>query len=836
MSGLSLARQAARALRREWRSGELRVLALALLVSVTSVSGVGFFTDRMERAMDAGAADLLGADLLLYSTRDSDPGYADAARERGLSVASTSTLRSVVVARERMQLVSLKAVSPGYPLRGTVLTAARPYAPAQPAPGIPATGTAWADARLMAMLGVAVGDEVQVGRLRLVVEQVLAHEPDRGGELFSIAPRLMMNRDDLAGTALVAPGSRVKNRLLVAGPETAVAAYRTWLATRISADEEIQGVRDARPEIRVALERGGSFLGLSALVAVLLSGVAIAMSARQFASRHMDAAALLRCLGASRGQVLGIYALQLVMLAAVACGLGVALGWLAQQLLSQALSQMMFARLPTASLQPALAGVSIGLTALLGFALPPILALSRVPPARVLRRELGGLHARGLAARVLAAATVIGLVLWQARDLTLALYVVGGGAVAVAVLILLAWLAVRALSGARARVGVSWRFGIANLLRRAMSSTVQVAAFGLGLSMLILLTLVREDLLGQWQSSLPEDAPNYFLVNIQRDEVAGVEGLLASRNLHGTALHPMIRGRLVARNGQPLRQEDYDNPRAQRLLAREFNLSSAASLRADNRVVAGRMWSAGAPRAGELSVEKGLADTLGLALGDRLQFQIAGVQTEATITSLREVDWDSFKVNFFVVASPGTLDDAPATWITAFHLPADQRDALVELVRAHPTVTVVDVDALLSKVREIMRRASDGIELVFAFTLLAGLTVLYAAVQATLDERRYETAVLRTLGAGRSTLFKGLVAEFLALGALAGLLASALSVGLGAIVAQQILDISYTPAAGVWLVGPLLGALGVTVAGILGTRRVISAPPLATLRTAPPAG
>jgi len=823
---------AMRLLRREWRAGELRVLAAALVIAVASVSGVGFFTDRMSRAMESGATDLLGADLLVYS-RNPIAYTADAeARRRALDTARTVSFRSVVLAGERLQLAEAKFVSEGYPLRGSLRIADAPFAADRPAARGPEAGTVWLDARLAGLLEVEVGDTLKLGGIEFPVSHVLAYEPDRGGDAFSIAPRVMANLADLEATGLVQPGSRVQFRVLFAGPPDAIGDFREWLRSRLRPGEQLQGVRDARPEIRTALERAGQFLGLAALVAVLLSGVAVALSARRYAARHVDSAALLRCLGASQRRVLGIHGLQLLVLGLGACAAGVLAGWAVQALLAALLANLIVAALPTPSWLPALQGIAIGLTALLGFALPPLLALRQVPPARVLRRELGGAGGRALPATVLAAATVCGLVLWQAEDVRLAGYVLGGGTLAVAALLAVSWLTVKALAGIRSRVGVSWRFGVANVVRRAGASAVQVAGFGLGLSMLLLLTLVRSDLLAEWQGSLPPDAPNYFLVNVQPGEVAPLRALLRGGGIATAELHPMVRGRITAINGRAASPDDFTNPRGASRIERGFNLSYAATLAADNRVVAGRFWPPGGPEGPEVSFERGMAEALDLELGDRITFTVGGEEVDAVLTSVREVEWDTFNVNFFVVTSPNVLERIPATSVTSFHLPEAHRGVLLDLVRAFPTVTVIDVDALLGKVREIMDRATVGVEYVFLFTLLAGIAVLYAAVQATLDERRYETAILRTLGAGRGRVLKGLAAEFALLGSLSGVLAAVAAAGIGAVVAERVLQLSYRPDAAIWVVGVLGGTLVVTAAGVLGTYRVVSHPPMDSLRSA----
>jgi putative ABC transport system permease protein len=481
---------------------------------------------------------------------------------------------------------------------------------------------------------------------------------------------------------------------------------------------------------------------------------------------------------------------------------------------------------------PALAGVATGLVTLAGFALPPLLRLREVPPLRVLRRDLAPLPAPARWVYGSALLALGALVLWQAADPRLAGYVLAGAAATVALLVGAAYILVAALRPLRARVGVSWRFGLARIARGAGHSVVQVAAFGLGLMVLLLLTVVRGELIDGWRDRLPPDAPNYFLINVQPDEVAGVRAFLAAHGVADSALYPMVRGRLVAIDGRPVSADDYEAARAKRLVEREFNLSTAAEPQADNRVIAGRWWTGTRPPAPQFSVEEGLAETLGITIGSRLRFQVAGQDVEAPVTSLRTVQWDSFRVNFFVLSPPGVLEGFPATHVTSFYLPPQRAEVLAELVRAFPSVTVLDVEAILSRVRHILEQAALAVQYVFLFALLAGVTVLAAAVQSTLDERRFEVAVLRTLGADRRRLLAGLLAEFSTLGALAGLLASLAAAGTGVALARAVFDLDYVPGPGLWAIGLTAGLVGVALAGYLGTRRVLSHPPVESLRSA----
>jgi putative ABC transport system permease protein len=829
-SFVDAARLSFRLLKREWRAGELRVLLAALVVTVASITAVSLFTDRMERAMEMGANELLAGDLLVMSSEPIGAELEEEAIDRGLGTARLLSFRSVTVAGDRFQLAAVKAVNDGYPLRGELRVSDAPFTSDELTTNIPAPGDVWVDPRLLGILGIAVGDELELGARRFLISKVLSYEPDRGGDLFSIAPRLLMNLADVPSTELVQRGSRVRHRLVFAGPQPTIDAFRTWLSQRLKIQERIQGVRDARPELRTALERANQFLGLAALVSVLLAGIAIAVAARRHAERHLDGAALLRCMGASQATVMRVYTLEVLGLGLVGSIIGCLLGYGAQALISHVLGNMILSELPAPSWLPLATGSTTGLAVLATFALPPILRLRQVSPARVLRRDLGPLPAATIGTYGVAVIFCVGLIAWHAKDARLAAYVIGAGTGTVVALCALAYGLIRFLNRLRRRVGTAWRFGLANITRRAGGSVMQMVAFGLGIMMLLLISLVRGDLLTEWRDQLPPDAPNYFLINVQPHEMKAVQSMLAENGLTSADFYPMVRGRLVAINDQPVRPDDYPDTRGQRLAARDFNLSWSAEPGSDNRIVRGRWWTRAEHGAPLLSVEIGIGQALGFGIGDTLTFQVAGQTLTATVQSVRTVDWDSFRVNFFVVAPPGLLDDYPATYITSFHLPEDRRGVLIEMVRRFPSVTVIDVDALLAKVREIMDRADQGMQYVFLFTLLAGFTVLLAAIQSTLDERRHETAILRTLGADRSVVRRGLLAEFLTLGALAGGLAAFAATLLSAWLAAQVFHFPYHGNPWMWLVGIIGGSLGIGFAGLLGTRMVLRHPPMESLR------
>jgi putative ABC transport system permease protein len=824
MTGPIATTLALRLLRRAYRAGELRVLAAAVAVAVAAVSAVALFTDRVERALVLQGAELLGADRVVVADHPIPDAYRAQARTLGLTSADTLSFASMVMGPERGHLAQIKAVGQGYPLRGRVVTA-----PVEAGTGgVPAPGTVWLEPRLARALGLAPGDTLAVGDSTLRVAARLEVEPDRGGDLFSIAPRLMMNLADIPATGLVQDYSRVRYRLLVAGEPAAVAVFEDLVRPRLSRGETLQGVEDARPEVRTALTRARQFLGLASLVAVLLAAVAMLLAARRYADRHLDESAVLRCLGASQRLIVRLLLVQVLVLGLLAGLAGALLGLAAHQALVALLGQAVSGSLPAPSAWPLAFALGVGLVTLLAFALPPVLRLRHTPALRVLRRDAGALPPLGWTTYGLGVALLVALMFWQAGEWRLGLYVVGGSLATLALLGLAGLALVRALGGLRRRVGVSWRFGLANITRRPASSALQVAGFGLGVMALLLLTLVRADLFREWQGRLPPDTPNRFIINIQPDQVEPVRAFLTARGLEAPGLYPMIRGRLVAIHGRPVAPADFPEGRPRRLVAREFNLSHALQRPAHNRLVTGSWW----PRGEEAlwSVEQGIAQTLGIAVGDRLTFRVAGRAVSGRVANLRAVDWDSFRVNFFVIGTPNLLEGYPTSFVTSFYLPREREALLDDLVRRFPNLTVIDVAAVMERVRAIMDRVALAMEYVFAFTVLAGVLVMWAAIGATHDERLRESALLRTLGGSRGQLRAGLAAELAALGLLAGLVGALGASVVARLVATQVLNLPYAGNPWLWLAGPLGGTVLVVTAGWLVLRRVVEAPPVAVLR------
>lgn len=821
------------ALPRDLRVHEMRVVAAALVVSVAAISAVGFFIDRVEAGMEQRATALLGADVVLESDDPVESRYIEHARAEGLKIATTVSFPSVLVVGDTTQLVQVKAVTAGYPLRGQAFIGDRPFAEGRPARSIPAPGTVWLDPRLFPRLGVEVGQQLPLGRIEPQIAAVLVSEPDRGGSLFSLAPRVMMNRADLEATGLVSAGSRVEHRVLIAGDTDAMDRYRQWLAAEETLSLEIEDVRRGRPAMARALDRASVFLGLAAIMAVILAGGAIAVAVHSFSTRESDVSALLRCFGASQRLVTGSLLLRLLLVGILGSAVGVAVGWVAQAGLVGLIGEWFEQELPPPSFVPVVVGLSAGLITLTGFGLVPALRIRRVPVMRVLHRADAPPEASAVAAVGLALITVALLIVYQADDLELAGYVLAG---TIGMLLILGLAAaglvtlVRRFRGDRV---CGWRFGLASVARRPQTSTVQLVGFGLGLLALLLLAVVRLDVLNAWQRNLPEDTPDQFMVNVQPGDVEEIRARMRNNGIEVERFYPMTRARLITINGKSpdeVQGDDPDEDVDQDEGRRGVNMSWARTPRDDNPVVAGDWW----PEEGsvsEFSVEEGFAERTGIRIGDELRFRVGGEMIAGTVSNFRKVDWDSFRVNFFVIASPSVLDGMPSTWITSFWLPPGRHDVVTGILRDYPGVTVLDVGQILEQVRSVIRQGTRAVEYVFLFSLAAGLIVLVAAVQASRDQRRTEIAILRTHGASKRRVRAMLAAEFATLGGLAGTIASVGALVTGWAVTTRVLEIPWQVNPEILIVGIGGGAAGIAAAGLLATRHLLAERPMAVLRS-----
>jgi putative ABC transport system permease protein len=823
---------ALRMLAREWKSGELGVLLLAITVAVGALTGVGFLVDRINIAIDNQAGEVLAADLRLESEQPMDDRAPEEAARRGLTVARMTGLFSVVFHGDANQLASLRAVSEGYPLRGKVTLSDQPFGTPEPATGIPGRDEVWPDSRLAAALGVEIGSTLNIGASTFRVSRILIARPDQGATFLSLAPVALLNSGDLEATQLVQPGSRLRRFQLFAGERGAILDFKEWLLENKKRHEEIDDIADSAPQIKSAMDRSSRFLSIASLVAALLCSIAVAMAARRYVHRHLDSVALLKTLGATRSFTLTVSLVQLALVGLIAAALGSLIGFGAQAWLVKVLAGLLRGDLPPPGLAPLGIGFLTAFAVLTGFALPPLLQLSRTPALRVLRRDVGPPQPLVILAFGPAALAVAFLIFWVLGDWKTALTFVGGLAAFVLVVAGTGWLLVKLTARMRGGVGVSWRYGIANLGRRRTESVVQLTAFAHGIMMLLLLAVVRDDLLADWKRSLPANTPNFFFINIPGDENVAFEQFLRERGALEPRVRPMVRARMTHINGKPVEDIQFETQRGRNFADRDQNITWSEEMNRDNELTDGKWFTKEDFGKSLVSIATEYQEEMKLKLGDELTFDVAGETYSAKVSSVRRVKWDSFQPNFFLMFAPGMLEGTQGTWMTATHLESNNPRTIGDLVRRFPSVSVFNVDDLLNQVRSVVDKAVAAVQSVFVFTLFAGLVVLIAAVQASREERRYESAMLRTLGANRATVLKGLLAEFATLGVLSGLLASAGASIAGFFFASRVLQIPYTPEPMVWVYGILGGGVLVSFAGWLATRSVVNQPPSLTLRSA----
>jgi putative ABC transport system permease protein len=838
---------------RDARAGELTMLLLALVLAVAALTSVAFIGDRLRQGLERDARQMIGADFVVRADHPVEAEFHAEAKALGLTTATTAIFPSMVSAvplqampqqaqQPLSRLAAIKAVSSGYPLRGHVRIAAGPGAPSYEARSIPAPGTVWIDPALLDALRLNVGDSLRIGNRSFEIGAVITRELDRGFSFISFSPRVMLRVDDLPSTGLLTYGSRVTYRLLAAGADADVQRFSDWAHGRVDGGKlrgvALESLDSGQPQVRETLDRAHHFLTLVALLTALLAAVAIAMAAQRFMRRHLDGCAVMRCLGVSQRTLRALFGLEFLTVGLAGSLAGVALGFAGHAVLLLWLGKLIDVVLPAPSAWPVLTGVGAGLVLLFGFALPPLLPLTRVPPARVLRREIGDAGRAAWLAYGVGVVLFAGLLIVAAGELKLGGIVAGGfaagllvfGGIARATL----WLLSRILRDERVGAGVGWRYALASLERRGAASALQITALGIGLMCLLLLAMTRNDLIAGWRQSTPPDAPNEFIIDIQPDQADGVTAYLAQQGFGDLALEPMIRGRLIAINDQPVDVDSYKDQNTRRLVEREFNLSYTETLPPDNTLVGGRWFGAadGSPSSAQISIEQGIAKALNVKLGDALRFDVTGLPIDAKVTSIRKLDWGTFRVNFFVLMPPAALKDFPASYITSFHLPGDRVRAIDGLVAKYPNVTAIDTAPILAQLQRVLEQVIGAVQFLFVFTLAAGVLVLYAALVATRDERIRESALLRALGASHRQIRSVQIAEFVVVGALAGAMAAVGAQTIGWQLATRVFEfhLDWNP----WLV-PVGAAAGIACAalgGWLGLRKVLRRPALQSLRDA----
>lgn len=857
-----------RSLWRDLRAGELRLLILAVTLAVSALTAVGFFADRLNGGLQRDTRQLLGGDAIISSDNPTPQVFIKKAKSLGLQTAFTlgfpTMARATAAQGSTTKLVALKAVSAGYPLRGSLQISNQPGSTSIKTRAIPKLGEAWVDAALLESLGLKVGDALLMGDAQFSITQIIVTEPDRGTGFANFAPRVMINQEDMAATKLIQPASRVTYRFAVAGNNNAgpsadpsVKAFVVWAQAYIKAAEAgslrgvgVESLENGRPEMKQTLDRAEKFLNLIALLAALLSAVAVALAARGFATAHLDDCAMLRVLGQSQRAIGLSYTFEFALIGLFASGLGVLIGFGVHYVFVLLLGGLVGTSLPAATFWPVAFGLGMGMTLLFAFGLPPVLQLAQVPPLRVIRRDVGGLKPASLAVLSLGIIGFATLLLATSSDLKLGLIAVGGFALAVVVFSGISWLAIKLLRrSVNDATAPRWLvLATRQLSARPAFSVVQISALAIGLLALILLVLLRTDLINSWRKATPADAPNRFVINVMPDQSVTFQKTLRQAGVQKFDWYPMVRGRLVAINNLPVQSDNYPDDRAKRLVDREFNLSNSASLPSHNEIVSGSWIN---EETGGVSIEEGIAKTLNLSVGDSLRFDVGGVLMDSRISSVRKVDWGSMRANFFVMFPVSTLVQIPVTYMSAFRAPESDMPSSVnrgatkslsetspnntktfdnELANAFPNVTIVDMSVAISQVQKVLDQVIRAVEFLFAFTLAAGLVVLFAAVTATREERAHEFAIMRAVGASGRLLKQVQSAELAGVGLLAGFLASIIAVAIGWVMARYVFDFSWTISLWVPLFGAITGALLALTAGSLGLRVVLRRPVIETLR------
>jgi len=817
---------ALRLLWRDSRSGELTILILALIIAITSSTAIALFADRLQRTMTTQAAEFMAADLVIASPAAIPAEWLSKATQLNLAQAQTVEFSSVLIEHDALLLAGVKAVSSAYPLRGFLKTATASTETVEHSG--PKPGTAWVEKRVLSMLKLNLGDAVQVGEKKLAITNIITYEPDKRGDFYSFSPRVMINADDLQATGILQPGSRVHYFFQFGGDSNALSEFNRWIKPQLNPSQRIMDIHEDRPELGSALERAERYLGLSSIIVILISGVAIAMATRRYTERHFNATAILRCLGCKQNEILWLYGSQFVVLGLLASAVGCLLGWFVQQALFHLLRSLLPQQVADPGLLAVFFGFIIGMAILLGFALPPILRLKKVSPLRVLRRELEPLPSSAWLIYGLAVG-IIGVLIWRyTDDLKMTATIIGVGLSSLLVLGLLVYALLSFSRRLLPHLGLTWRFGLQGLLKNSRGSVGQILAFSITLVAMVLSFTVRTDLIDDWHKQLPANAPNHFALNIFPDQQQNFQQDLQQQQISGSRFYPVVRGRLVAINNTPVQQIVSKDSPGENATHRELSLTWTKDLPADNKITAGNWWQD--TQTGQVSVEQKLAKSLKIKLGDLLTFTVGSRQFASTVVSIRELQWDTMKPNFYMIFSPGTLDAFPSTFITSFYVPDNQKDFLNALVKKYPGTTLLEVDLILRQFKTILSQLTEAINYLLYFALLAGFTVLFAAVYATLDSRIHEGALMRTLGANRVFLRKTHIIEFSLLGLISGLLAVVISEAMLYALYTHVMHMEYRANFYLWAIVPTTGAILVGLAGCWGVRDVVNKAPLRILR------
>lgn len=865
-----------RLLRRDWKGGELRLLFLALIMAVTSITGIALFTDRLEKALLLESANMLAADRIVSGRGDLPREVLTEGQTRGLSTAEVVSFTSMAFSETGNILVAAKAVTDAYPLRGEVIVSEQAFVRGTPIGSGPPQGEVWLESRAMAALDIDIGDFVSVGEAELRVGKIIVAEPDRGGGsmMDNAGPRLMLHMDDLASTNVVQLGSRVSNRYLFAADDISdLDAFEEWFRSR----EEWRGryyirdIRDESEEVREALERAESFLLLSSLFAVLLAGVAIALTAKRYSERHYDYVAILKTFGCTSSQISFIYLNIQLVLASFAVSIGWLFGWFIHGVILAVLQRLLFVDLPEPGFQPFIVGGLTAVICLLSFALPPLLALRETPPLRVLRKDISQQEIGDNVPYLFGALGALLLVYWYSQDLILTSVLIISVAAIALVLSGVSYFILRTSSSTGMKAGSAWLLAMTATRRRRKQNVLQVMVFSITIMSLLILTLLRTDLVEEWQAQLPENTPNHFMMNITQSQIPGIESFFAQNGIEGNQFFPLVSARVTRVNGDlpspgdesevsvsratltegseseepesemalgtnpqtdapPVNAEDATTGGRRvrgRLSRRQVTWST--DLPSDNMITEGIWWGEES-EPGYVSIEQEYAEWLDLELGDRLEFEVNQQIVSAEVSSFRSVRWDNMQPNFFIIFSPGTIDHLGATFLSTALMEREQKILLNDLVRLFPTVVVIEIDALIEQIQTIIIQVTSAIELISILVLLCGALVLVACVNASLDERFHENAILRTLGAGRKLILSSLLIEFASIGVVAGLIATLGAEASVYYLQEEIFEQEFSFHMWTWIAGPTLGMFIIAGLGMNSTREVVSTSPLNVLR------
>ncbi len=825
MSELKLA---LRLLYRDGRSGELTILVLALIIAVTSSTAIALFADRLQQTMGRQAADFLAADMVISSSSSIPESWWKKASELQLKQSSTTEFSSVLMENESLLLAGIKAVTDHYPLRGHLKTATSDLSNPEQTKKGPATLEAWIEPRILSALKLQIGDTLRVGEQPLKITRLITYEPDKGGDLYSLQPRVMINHADLESTHVIQPGSHIHYTAQFVGNERNLVEFKRWIKPKLNPSQRILDIYDERPRLGSALSRAERYLGLSSIIVVLIAGIAIAMATRRYGERHFNATALLRCLGCKQSKIIRLYALQFLILGGSASLLGCLLGWFAQEGLFQLLRDLLPTSIASASPFSLLFGFATGMVILVGFAMPPLLQLKRVSPLRLLRHDLDPLPSSGWLIYGLAL-SVIGLLVWYyTDDLRMTFTVIGGGLFAASIMAGIVWLLIKSSSKSFGRLDIGWRFGLQSLSRHPAKTISQILAFTVTLVAMILSFSVRNDLLDDWKAQLPESAPNHFAINIFANDRTPFQKLLEGQQIQSSRFFPVTRGRLVEINGIKVRKIVSKESTGARATQRQLSLTSSTTPPDGNQIIEGNWWKS--DNEAVVSIEQKLAQSLKVSIGDKLTFTIGSEQMQVAISNIRSVNWDTMKPNFYFIFPPSALDAFPQTYLTSFYLPPGKKDFLNKLIEHFPAVTLLDVETLLNQFKMILSQLTAAINYLLYFALAAGFTVLFAAVYSTLDDRIHNSALMRTLGAKRSLIKKVQLIEFTVLGFISGLLALAISELILSLLYNQLFGMAHQLNLLLWFLTPLAGGLFVGLAGYVGIRHVMDLPPASILR------